>query len=343
MLIINLLRGGGTTNHNKNSSDSESCDGIISNTGDDLVDTSESSKNGDNHCSNISNSNDMNVSMNDENESDTEVISVSESTTSFKDSKQELNQKQKLSIKTSFNYGTNDKPCVIDIRSPPFTSQSQSQSSVNAFEDSIVNSNSLISCESNKIPSPSGLKYSRNQQPPTFDDYIMTGIPGNFTKNYICNIAVDKCRIPHIQLLKMSKKAILEVYNVLDCKINRDYVVNILANQKLIFQSFETLFGNKWINDEVINFTYNILKMRSHMLAVIGYNKKPDFYCNSFLVTMLMGKKLGTYNFKDVSRWTRCEPFKSFFKGYVRIYFPVNESKIYWMTFPSCFQRKIKE
>ena len=66
----------------------------------------------------------MNVSMNDENESDTEVISVSESATSFKDSKQELNQKQKLSIKTSFNYGTNDKLCVIDIRSPPFTSQS---------------------------------------------------------------------------------------------------------------------------------------------------------------------------------------------------------------------------
>ena len=49
------LRGGGTTNHNKNSSDSESCDGIISDTGDDLVDTSENSKNGDNQCSDISN------------------------------------------------------------------------------------------------------------------------------------------------------------------------------------------------------------------------------------------------------------------------------------------------
>lgn len=158
----------------------------------------------------------------------------------------------------------------------------------------------------------------------------MTGIPGNFSKNYICNVAVDKSRIPHIQLLKMAKASIKQVHTVLQCKIDPSYVVNILANQKICFQSFDTLFGDQWLNDKVINFVFNMLNMRSHTLAVIGYNKKPEFYCSSFLVTMLMGTNLTTYNFKDVSRWARREPFKSFFEGYRRIYFPVNDSQCHW-------------
>jgi hypothetical protein len=81
---------------------------------------------------------------------------------------------------------------------------------------------------------------------------------------------------------------------------------------------FKTLAPGRWLNDEIINFYFNML-----MEGCISNNMRIHIF-SSYFFTLLF--KSGQYRFKDVQRWTR----KIDIFTLEKIFIPVNITNSHW-------------
>ena len=68
-----------------------------------------------------------------------------------------------------------------------------------------------------------------------------------------------------------------------------------------------SLLPNGWINDEVINFYFQLLQKRDNALyQCIGYPKAKNFFFNSYFMNKLLDVGVSDkYNYSQVRKWTK--------------------------------------
>ena len=103
------------------------------------------------------------------------------------------------------------------------------------------------------------------------------------------------------------------------------YYTTVFSNDHIVVQNdngsvkikaydMRTLLPNTWINDEIINFYFQILQKYDH--------NNDSYFFNSFFMTKLKG-----FEFDEVKRWTRHINVFSFKK----LFFPVNINNSHWV------------
>ncbi|CCI40892.1 unnamed protein product [Albugo candida] len=101
--------------------------------------------------------------------------------------------------------------------------------------------------------------------------------------------------------------------DVIICKFNVD----------LTRQHFRRLLPKQWLNDEIINFWFQLLQESNAALAHSGEPEKSCHFFNSFFYTKVSEDG---YNYRNVRRWTR----KVDLFGMDKIFVPVNLSNTHW-------------
>jgi sentrin-specific protease 1 len=80
-----------------------------------------------------------------------------------------------------------------------------------------------------------------------------------------------------------------------------------------------------WLNDEVINFYFNMLQVRDQSLCERDPSRKKSHFFNSFFMERLIITD-GKYTYANVKRWSK--KFDVFTLN--KVYFPVNISNMHW-------------
>ncbi|TMW62575.1 hypothetical protein Poli38472_005193 [Pythium oligandrum] len=94
-------------------------------------------------------------------------------------------------------------------------------------------------------------------------------------------------------------------------------------NVDITRRHLQCLLPQQWLNDEVINFWFQMLMDRDAELVKSGVLEKPSHFFSSFFYTKVSE---GGYNFINVRRWTRKIDLFSMDK----IFVPVNVSNTHW-------------
>ena len=93
--------------------------------------------------------------------------------------------------------------------------------------------------------------------------------------------------------------------------------------------SLRCLRPGKWLNDEVIHYFLMTLADRDEEL---NPDRRSHFF-KSFFVTKLLNEgsaKEGTYEYKNVKRWSKKAPGKDLF-SLDKIVFPINQNQMHWV------------
>ena len=129
------------------------------------------------------------------------------------------------------------------------------------------------------------------------------------------------------QALQNEAKGFLQSISTKSSKPND--VINTIHCKSISLQSIDRLMNNQWLDDETINFMFQIFCLRSHIISTHMKNE-PDWFMNSYFTSYLLGREAKDYNYASVSRWKKRSPFPNFFHKYRRIFFPVNYNKCHW-------------
>lgn len=134
--------------------------------------------------------------------------------------------------------------------------------------------------------------------------------------------------------IRLTSEEITNVDNVLTSKENDEKIVIKKFSIPMTNKKIKCLYGEKWLNDEVINFYMSMLQERNDALCLKYPNKlRSHFFSNFFLDRILENKK---YNFKNVQRWA-----KNFdILEQEKIYFPLNIDKVHWVMIVAYMQQK---
>lgn len=101
-------------------------------------------------------------------------------------------------------------------------------------------------------------------------------------------------------------------------------VVIIKFNTHMTRRDLCTLSDNTWLNDEVINFYMEMLKVRDEELCNAYPSRRHNRFMTSFFMTKLLGEG---YNYANVRRWTK--KFDVFAAD--KVFFPINVSNAHWV------------
>ena len=160
------------------------------------------------------------------------------------------------------------------------------------------------STESNdSLPSPSGFKWKRDPEPLSVDrinffdfsidsaskltksladnkhkdtesqnniyEYHIDGLQSDFCTQFVVSNDFSAFGICNIDLQKTRKNSLYDINNRFCIKPVRT-TVNKVLNDTVNCASLSTLFGDIWLNDEVINFMFNLFNLQSHIKAVLN-------------------------------------------------------------------------
>ena len=173
------------------------------------------------------------------------------------------------------------------------------------------------------------------------EEFNISGFSQDFTKKYLTNIDQKRYSICNVILSYTNVLSIREEYASFKKKHpNPKTFVNMIFNEGVSMDSFDALFDNELMfTDEIINFMNKLFNIRSHLRA--RQNKaKPDFFVSSLFATSLMGPDLDSFSHTDVNNFVKRSPFINFFKGYRKVFFPVNQNKKHWTLIVIDFEIK---
>jgi Ulp1 family protease len=109
-----------------------------------------------------------------------------------------------------------------------------------------------------------------------------------------------------------------------------------LNNIPITFDTFNCLKPNTWLNDQIINFYFELLQKEDEELCRINPERKPSLFLNSFFIQKLLGIDHNVFSYNQVMRWfvTTCKErfgedgFTVF--DFEKIFVPVNISNTHW-------------
>jgi len=103
-----------------------------------------------------------------------------------------------------------------------------------------------------------------------------------------------------------------------------DCVVAKNGSHSIKYGSFLCLQEPRWLNDELINYYMESLKLRDQILCCHSMKKRCHFFPPFFFA------QLKTHGYAGVHRWSRHAPGKNLFT-LDKIIFPVNVSGLHWV------------
>lgn len=110
-------------------------------------------------------------------------------------------------------------------------------------------------------------------------------------------------------------------------------------------QSIRTLQPGQWLNDEVIHYFYLMLAKRDEDMSKHDPSRKRSHFFKSFFITKLLNEghsdpaMEGTYEYRNVKRWSKKVPGKDIFK-LDKIFFPINQGQMHWLCGVVFIQKK---
>ena len=108
------------------------------------------------------------------------------------------------------------------------------------------------------------------------------------------------------------------------------YKYNSIHNSWIVRDSLTRIFNKtSWVNDEVINFMFQVYNLRSYIQS-IHHMTQPDYFMNSFFISSLMGDDLKGYYPEKGRKWLGRSPFPNLFTKYRRVFIPVNYQDTHW-------------
>lgn len=146
-------------------------------------------------------------------------------------------------------------------------------------------------------------------------------------KRLIVNICTEFVGVSKKVDISLGQEEI-ERYNLITgVRRNSNEVAVAKFNVELSYQVISVLKTGTWLNDEVINFFFNLLEERNNRIRSEGNRKIPKCgFMNSFFYTKLADG--GNYNYKNVKRWTKKKKLDIF--DLDLFLFPVNLNNTHW-------------
>ncbi len=123
---------------------------------------------------------------------------------------------------------------------------------------------------------------------------------------------------PSLRNITVTQEDRLHISNVLECA-DLDRVIIVKFAIDITIRKLKCLRPRTWLNDEVINFYFNML--------MSGLHREEGFYSfSSFFFVRLLDPNTGGYLYKNVRRWTnKVDIFSK-----KKIFFPINIDNTHW-------------
>jgi hypothetical protein len=127
---------------------------------------------------------------------------------------------------------------------------------------------------------------------------------------------------------KLSKSDKMKASKAVSEPFDDTLVRKRLFNIEMTRKKCSSLLPNGWINDEVINFYFQLLQKRDNALyQCIGYPKAKNFFFNSYFMNKLLDVGVSDkYNYSQVRKWTK--KINIFTRE--KCFIPVNISLSHW-------------
>ena len=113
--------------------------------------------------------------------------------------------------------------------------------------------------------------------------------------------------------------------------------IRTLNNIPITYDTFKRLKPDTWLNDQIINFYFELLQKEDEDLCRINPKRKPSLFLSSYFIEKLLGKNHNVFSYNEVIRWcvTTCK--ERFGKNtdftvfdFDKIFVPVNISNTHW-------------
>ena len=110
-------------------------------------------------------------------------------------------------------------------------------------------------------------------------------------------------------------------------------------------KNMHTLQPGAWVSDEIIHFFLAMLAKRDEELCQEDPTRKRSHFFKSFFMTKLINDGhndpaiAGTYEYKNVKRWSKKVPGKDIFQ-LDKIIFPINVGEVHWVCAVAFMQEK---
>jgi Ulp1 family protease len=123
---------------------------------------------------------------------------------------------------------------------------------------------------------------------------------------------------PSLRNITVTQEDRLHISNVLECA-DLDRVIIVKFAIDITIRKLKCLRPRTWLNDEVINFYFNML--------MSGLHREEGFYSfSSFFFVRLLDPNKGGYLYQNVRRWTtKVDIFSK-----KKIFFPINIDNTHW-------------
>ena len=167
-----------------------------------------------------------------------------------------------------------------------------------------------------------------NSEPPSEDDDDLSIIdftndqddelqPGLLHSVVVAEVIPEEKGSPSLRNIIVTEEDHLRISNDLE-STDFDRVIIEKYSIDMTVKKIQCLLPETWLNDEVINFYFNML--------MSGLHRKEGFYSfSSFFFTRLLVPNLG-YTYKNVRRWTmKVDIFSK-----KKIFFPINIGNTHW-------------
>ena len=110
-------------------------------------------------------------------------------------------------------------------------------------------------------------------------------------------------------------------------------------------KNMHTLQPGAWLSDEVIHYFLAMLAVRDQELCLEDSDRKRSHFFKSFFMTKLTNEGhhnpeiAGTYEYRNVKRWSKKVPGKDIFQ-LDKIIFPINVGEVHWVCAVAFMQEK---
>jgi hypothetical protein len=124
---------------------------------------------------------------------------------------------------------------------------------------------------------------------------------------------------------KLSTNEEKELEALFDRKLHGEKIVAQIGKEVMKFDSFKTLHGEAWLNDEVINYCFHLLQQRNDLLHRENNTHGKTKFWTSFFFEKLLDDGKG-YKYLNVKKWSKnLDIF-----GLSKMFFPINISNNHW-------------
>ena len=122
-------------------------------------------------------------------------------------------------------------------------------------------------------------------------------------------------------------------------------VIAQVDNDIVVRESMGRLQPGQWLNDEIIHYFLIMLTKRDEEMSILEPSRARSHFFKSFFITKLLNEGHanpdieGTYEYRNVKRWSKKVPGKDIFK-LNKIIFPINQGNAHWICGVAFMQEK---